>query len=178
MRSQSKATVPVARRSVAVFGFSLTLALGLVATSTELSAAKRVVTRKILKPCEKGLSLSVEVNAAEGIESKGTGLKIFFDSKTKKGRAYRTSREDLPIEFSEAQCKQWQEKYFSLLDRMLFENKRPERGSLHCNNTAALEFKVGTERTKAHLCLGDAKADGLTDAFRKFYDGSENLIPR
>ena len=131
--------------------------------------------------CLKSFDLKVSVKPVQGESPDGLdaaiGLSIKFTKESSRGVASRvhTSHKN---EFTKERCSRWQNEFWPLVSMMKLENVKAERAKMACLNVGVIEFNSGSRREKTQICLGDARQDNVTYAFRRFYDGTDGLVLR
>jgi hypothetical protein len=128
-------------------------------------------------PCDADFQLRVIVNAVEGDSTEPLGFTLDYKKSAGRGIASRLQTGDQNA-FSQATCQKWQKAQWDRLDHLLYTGKLATRSKLTCMNIATIEYRAPAGAKFARLCLGDARYDYTTWAFKKFYNGGDFLIEK
>lgn len=157
------------------------LAVLSVVLLTQVSASQAKPKVRSDQVCLKGFDLQVAVKPAQGEladDAAGViGIAVKYTDGSSRGLASRmhTSHKS---EFTKERCQRWQKDFWPLVSMMKLEGKRAERAKMPCLNVGTIEFRSGARYEKTQVCLGDARKDNVSYAFRRFYDGTDGLVKR
>lgn len=131
-----------------------------------------------INPCKSDFTLSVTVNAVDGIDTWPVGFKISYKAGASRGIASRVQTDD-SSEFGAAQCNEWQKRNWADLRHIIFQSKDPETQRKECINIATIKYQLGSQKAEqAQICLGPADEDSNAATFKRFFESTDGMVLR